>query len=185
MNRIYLIIILLIIFSSCKKDFIDLNPPSFLNAAGFYKTETDINQAVLAAYGNLRSVYNKPYVDMGEIRSDNTTYTWWFSDAGDERGIDDFSATLLPKNRISINAWDGSYTTIMRSNLVIGRAGGAAFSNEDLRKQYIAEAKFIRALMYFWLNRLYGGKDQNGQLSGVMKVDKEIGPEEAYTIRRS
>ena len=31
-----------------------------------------MNQAVLSAYGNLRSVYNNPFIRLGEIRSDNT-----------------------------------------------------------------------------------------------------------------
>jgi hypothetical protein len=185
MKRIIALFLFAVSLASCKKEFISLNSPSNLNAEGFYKTESDMNQAVLSAYGNLRSVYNKPFVDMGEIRSDNTTYTWWFSYAGDERGIDDFSARLLPKNRISINAWDGAYATIMRSNVVIGRIDGASFIHPNLKNQYIAEAKFIRALMYFWLNRLYGGKDLGGSLSGVIKVDHEIGPTEAYTLTRS
>ena len=128
MKRIIALFLFAVSLASCKKEFISLNSPSNLNAEGFYKTESDMNQAVLSAYGNLRSVYNKPFVDMGEIRSDNTTYTWWFSDAGDERRIDDFSAPLLPKNRISINAWDGAYATIMRSNVVIGRIDGASLS---------------------------------------------------------
>lgn len=185
MRKIYLIIAGLMLLSSCKKEFIDLNSPSNLNSAGFYKTQQDINQAVLSAYGNLRVVYNKPFVDLGEIRSDNTTYTWWFSNAGAEKGIDEFSSPLLPDNTISINAWNGCYQTIMRCNIVIGRAGEAEFNTETLRGQYVGEARFIRALMYFWLNRLYGGKDLSGQVSGVIKVDREIGASEAYALRRS
>jgi starch-binding outer membrane protein, SusD/RagB family len=187
MNRIYLVFlaILMLVASSCKKSFIDLNPPSYLNSEGFYKTQADINEAVLAAYGNLRTVYVKPFVDLGEIRSDNTTYTWWFSNGASERGIDDFSAPLLPDNIISQNAWDGSYATIMRCNVVIDRVDGATFNSEALRKQYTAEAKFVRALMYFWLNRLYGHKDLAGNLSGAILVDHEITPAEAYKMKRA
>lgn len=170
---------------SCGEDFLDLNPPSNLNSVGFYKTQVDMNQAVLSAYGNLRKVYNKVFIDLGEIRSDNTTYTWWFSNAGTERGIDDFSAPLLADNGIAMDAWDGCYSTIMRCNLVIDRVNGATFNIEELRGQYEGEARFLRALMYFWLNRLFGGIDLNGNLSGVIKVDHEITPEEAYRMTRA
>jgi hypothetical protein len=185
MKNIFAIIAIAVLLSACKKDFIDINSPSNLNQAGFYKTQQDINQAVLSAYGNLRVTYNKPFVDLGEIRSDNTTYTWWFSNAGAEKGIDEFSSPLLPDNTISINAWNGAYQTIMRANLVISKAPAALFNTESLRNQYIAEARFIRALNYFWLNRLYGGKDLKGNISGVIIVDREMGPEEAFKLTRS
>lgn len=185
MKRIYLILLTVAVLPSCSKDFIDLNPPSNLNAVGFYNTQTDMNQAVLSAYGSLRGVYNKFFIDIGEIRSDNTTYTWWFSNAGTERGIDDFSAPLLPDNGISMETWDGCYKTIMRCNTVIDRIEAATFNNEALRGQYEGEVRFLRALMYFWLNRIYGGTDLNGNLTGVIKVDHEIGPDEAYTLTRA
>ena len=59
------------------------------------------------------------------------------------------------------------------------------FRNEGLRKQYVAEAKFVRALMYFYLNRVFGGNALNGQMLGVIKVDKEISQVEAYTLDRA
>jgi hypothetical protein len=38
--------------------------------------------------------------------------------------------------------------------------------------------------MYFYLNRIFGGQAQNGQLLGAIKVDKEITPAEAYELGR-
>jgi starch-binding outer membrane protein, SusD/RagB family len=175
----------IILFTSCKKEFIDLNPPSNLNSSGFYKTESDMNQAVLSAYGNLRSVYNNTFVRLGEIRSDNTTFSWLSGNPADENGIDVFASPLLPENGYPTSAWNNCYTVILRSNIVIGRIEGVTFKNEQVKKQYIAEAKFVRALMYFWLNRVFGGYASSGELLGVLKVDKEISPEEAYAIKRS
>ncbi|RZK44486.1 MAG: RagB/SusD family nutrient uptake outer membrane protein, partial [Pedobacter sp.] len=175
----------MLICSSCKKEFIELNPPSSLNSEGFYKTEADMNQAVLSAYGNLRTVYNNPFVRLGEIRSDNTTYSWLSGNPADDNGIDVFASPLLPENNYPTNAWNGCYNVILRSNIVIGRIDPVKFTNENLKKQYIAEAKFVRALMYFWLNRVFGGFANNGELLGVPKVDKEITPTEAYEINRN
>ena len=106
---------------SCSDDFISKNPPSDLNSEGFYKTETDMNQAVLSAYANLRSLYNQTYVRLGEIRSDNTTYSWLSGNPANEKGIDEFSSPLLPENNFLASCLDDIYKTILRCNIVIGR----------------------------------------------------------------
>lgn len=185
MKNFLIYILVIILFASCKKSFIDLNPPSNLSTSGFYKTEEDMNQAVLSAYGNLRSVYNGTFVRLGEIRSDNTTFSWLSGNPANENGIDVFASPLLPENGYLSSAWDNSYNIILRCNIVIGRIENITFKDEQLKRQYIGEARFIRALMYFWLNRVFGGYSNSGELLGVLKVDKEILPEESYTILRS
>jgi hypothetical protein len=177
--------LLLLLLASCKKEFIDLNPPSNLNSSGFYKTESDMNQAVLAAYGNLRSVYNNTFIRLGEIRSDNTTYSWLAGNPADDNGVDVFASPLLPENGYLSSCWNNCYNVILRSNIVIGRIEDVPFKNEQLKKQYLGEAKFVRALMYFWLNRVFGGYSKTGELLGVLNVTKEITPEEAYAMNRS
>jgi starch-binding outer membrane protein, SusD/RagB family len=185
MKYLVIVVLSIVLFTSCKKDFINLAPPSNLNSASFYKTESDMNQAVLAAYGNLRSVYNNTFIRLGEIRSDNTTFSWLSGNPADEKGVDEFSSPLLPDNGYPTSAWNNCYNVILRSNIVIGRIEGVTFKSEQVKKQYVAEAKFIRALMYFWLNRVFGGYSASGELLGVLKVDKEITPAEAYNIQRS
>lgn len=97
MKKIYLLFVLSVLCMSCSDDFISKNPPSDLNSEGFYKTETDMNQAVLSAYANLRSLYNQTYVRLGEIRSDNTTYSWLSGNPANEKGIDEFSSPYCQK----------------------------------------------------------------------------------------
>ena len=157
MKKIYLLFVLSVLCMSCSDDFISKNPPSDLNSEGFYKTETDMNQAVLSAYANLRSLYNQTYVRLGEIRSDNTTYSWLSGNPANEKGIDEFSSPLLPENNFLASCWDDSYKTILRCNIVIGRIENIEFKSEVLKAQYTAEARFLRALIYFYLNRIFGG----------------------------
>ena len=185
MKHIAIATFLLCLLGSCKKEFIDLNPPSNLNSSGFYKTESDMNQAVLAAYGNLRSVYNNTFIRLGEIRSDNTTYSWLAGNPADDNGIDVFASPLLPENGYPTSCWNNCYNVILRCNIVIGRIEGVTFKSDVVKKQYIAEAKFLRALMYFWLNRVFGGYATSGELLGVLKVDKELTPTESYDVFRS
>ena len=185
MKKIFSLLAGIILIAACTDDFINLNPPSQLNSSGFYKTETDINQAVLSAYGNLRNLYNTVYIRLTEIRSDNTTYSWLAGNPANEKGVDEFASPLLPENDFLREAWDNSYNVILRCNIVIDRIGDVSFANENKKAQYEAEARFLRALMYFYLNRLFGGHAQNGQLLGVIKVNKEVTPAEAYELGRS
>ena len=143
-----------------------------------------MNQAVLSAYANLRSLYNQTYVRLGEIRSDNTTYSWLSGNPANEKGIDEFSSPLLPENNFLASCWDDSYKTILRCNIVIGRIENIEFKSEVLKAQYTAEARFLRALIYFYLNRIFGGYGVNGELLGAIKVDREITQTEAYDMGR-
>jgi len=174
----------ILLMGSCKKSFIDLNDPSNLNSDGFYKTETDMNQAVLSAYGNLRSSYNSTFIKLGETRSDNTTFSWLSGSPANENGVDIFASPLLPENSYSTDCWNNCYNVILRCNIVIGRIDKVPFKSDATKKQYIGEAKFLRALMYFWMARVFGGQSSDGKLLGVPRVEKEITPAEAYKILR-
>ncbi len=184
MKQIFILLALFVFCASCSDDFITKNPPSNLNVDGFYKTQTDMNQAVLSAYQSLRTLYNNDYVRLGEIRSDNTTFSWLAGNPANEKGIDEFASPLLIENSAPTNCWNKSYNTILRCNLVIGSAEEASFDIESLRAQYTAEVRFLRALMYFNLNRVFGGYGLNGELLGPIKIDKVISQTEAYELFR-
>ena len=185
MKKILILLIGILFAASCSDDFINLDPPSNLSSSGFYKTQVDINQAVLSSYAGLRLVYNNTAYQLSEIRSDNTGWSWLPGNPANQLQIDEYATPMLVDNGYVENCWEDCYRVILRSNIVIGRTDAAEFTNENLRNQYIAEAKFIRALMYFWLNRVFGGVDLNGQLSGVIKVETEINPTEAYELGRA
>ena len=184
MKKIFYFLFATVLLASCSDDFITLNPPSNLSSEGFYKSETDMNQAVLSAYQRLRDLYNGQYVRLGEIRSDNTTYSWLSGNPANEKGVDEFASPLLPENNFITDTWNTSYNLILRANLVIDKIGDIEFTDNNKKAQYEAEAKFLRALIYFYLNRIYGGTGLNGELLGPVKVDKEISQNEAYELGR-
>jgi hypothetical protein len=160
---------------SCKDKFIDLQPISDMNAGNFYKTEQDMNQAVMSPYASLRDVYNQLYIYTGEIRSDNTTFSWVPGSSKDMTSIDNFGDVLLSDNQNILDLWNRSFVTILRANIVLDKIDAVPFRDEKLKAQYKAEARFLRALVYFWLVRVYGD---------VPKVDKQLSVEDAYTLGR-
>ena len=72
------------------------------------------------------------------------------------------------------NFWKAAYKVINRTNTILGRIDGIEI-NTELANRYKLECKFIRALMYFNLVRVYGD---------VPLVLKEISISESYDILR-
>lgn len=143
-------------FTSCKKSFIELSDPNAVTVANSFKSENDVLLAVNGAYTALRSDNN-----IGEgsglftdERSDNTGRNDAQSNAGEPFQFNDFS--LLPSNTYLKAHWSSLYQAISRCNIVAANIDKVTFSSNDAKLGYLAEAKFIRALMYFQLVRKWG-----------------------------
>lgn len=63
---------------------------------------------------------------------------------------------LVPGNSYLQSHWTALYVPISRANLILSVINNVSFANEATKTQYIAELKFIRALMYFNLVREFG-----------------------------
>ena len=76
MKTIFNIAISIALGCSCAScsDFLNLTPYSEITAENFYQNEEDFRQAVNGAYEPLRNMYNTEEWNLGEAKSDNTTY---------------------------------------------------------------------------------------------------------------
>ena len=158
-------------FSSCS-DFLEQNPQTDLSENDFYKTADDILSAVNGAYSSLQEgdIYGNWYV-FGEIPSDNTRNQL----SGSVTTQNEFDQFYIDtQNSMIANFWKAAYKVINRTNTILGRIDGIEISTE-LANRYKLECKFIRALMYFNLVRVYGD---------VPLVLKEISISESYDILR-
>lgn len=158
-------------FSSCS-DFLEQNPQTDLSENDFYKTADDIASAVNGAYSSLQEsdIYGNWYV-FGEIPSDNTRNQL----SGSVTTQNEFDQFYIDtQNSMIANFWKAAYKVINRTNTVLGRIDGIEI-NAELANRYKLECKFIRALMYFNLVRVYGD---------VPLVLKEISISESYEILR-
>ena len=154
MKRIFFIILPVLALASCQKNFLTLSPPSNANAQSFYKSASDMQVAVNAAYAALQldGEYKYAYWTLAEVRSDNSLN---FNGAGDfpDADIDLFNDD--PSNAIITQAWNDTYHGIQLCNVVLHRITPVPMS-DSLRNQYTGEAEFLRALMYFNLVRMFG-----------------------------
>ena len=146
----------LAILSSCSADFIDLQDPNAVAASTFYRNENDVLLGVNGIYQSLRSGNNIGETSglFNEERSDNAGRNDNQSNAGEPFQFNDFS--LLPSNTYLKNHWLSLYGTIARANQVLEGIEKVTFSDTQLKDQYQAEAKFLRALIYFDLVRKWG-----------------------------
>ena len=158
-------------FSSCS-DSLEQNPQTDLSENDFYKTADDILSAVNGAYSSLQEgdIYGNWYV-FGEIPSDNTRNQL----SGSVTTQNEFDQFYIDtQNSMIASFWKAAYKVINRTNTVLGRIDGIEI-NAELANRYKLECKFIRALMYFNLVRVYGD---------VPLVLKEISISESYDILR-
>ena len=128
------------------EDQLNLSPVTNLTNATYYQTADDAKAALGACYSSIGGT--DPFLDLAA--SDDAIP--FLTGAADRPLL--WRYNITPTNTFILN-YASAYTGINRSNIVIGRLPGIAM-DESLKKRYTAEAKFLRALHYFNLVRLYG-----------------------------
>jgi len=159
-------------WTSCTDSFFDMEPSSSVVTDKVYKTASDFNVAVVGCYSKLQSQVNF-YTECCEYRSDNLNLSAPTAGTQDRYDIDHFSEK--PSNGILDDYWANFNNNVYRCNLVLDKIDGVEF-DEGLKKQYKAEAMFIRALTYFNMYRIWGG---------VPTTRTVVTVEEALNTRRS
>lgn len=153
-----LAVVMLLPVVSCKK-WLDLQPQDGLTGAEYWKTKEQVQAAVTGIYASLTGSATgarnaaETFFLWGELRADMITSTL----ATTNEQVDVINVNILPTN--SIANWKGIYETINYCNTVIDFAPGvlskdATFTQTALNRA-VAEAKAIRALMYFYLVRTF------------------------------
>lgn len=152
-------------FNSCDKDFLEpINYGSALSS-DYFSDESRLDMITLGVYKQLQSTGD--YSAKGLYG-----YTMWgFADAGADlvntRGqqwdgsINPFdlqNGVQTPGSSILSQLWSRNYAAIRRANDVIDNGAQTPKVNVMKVENYIGEAKFIRALCYFNLIRVFGGR---------------------------
>ncbi|MGM9507252.1 MULTISPECIES: RagB/SusD family nutrient uptake outer membrane protein [Larkinella] len=175
MKRNYLYITFLsLVLTSCKDEFLALSPISQASTATFYRTGSDLLNALNGAYGALQSggQYGQYYV-VAEIPSDDTRPVL----SGSVTDQDEFDKFYMrTTNPFVATRWSDGYRGIYRCNAIIDRSAGVTM-NEDQKKRIVGEAKFLRALMYFNLVRVFGDVP--------LVVQEVVDPQEGYNYGRT
>jgi hypothetical protein len=137
--------------SSCSSNFIDLQPTSTVTQDFYYRTDKDFQDALTGIYAPIRTSYNYFYI-FGDIRGDDS---WVQIAKTNSQTYSDQFTTMTTDTELG-NFWQRSYQAIFRANMLLSRIEGVSESDIPNKARYIAEARFLRALCYFDMVRVFG-----------------------------
>ena len=116
---------ILMVQTSCQKDYLDLKPNNSITDENFYQTEEDAIRATNAAYTPAQGLYNGAAWQILDIMSDDADKGG--GGAGDEADVNDLDNFAMNSFNPKItNYYTQCYLGIQRANLVIDRIPGIA-----------------------------------------------------------
>ena len=158
-NFQYIFLVLVILMgSSCGKDFLNLKPRGTVLETNFYQNEEELFQALVATYDVLQwGGTNGWTMKLGLLNAASDDCYAGGSDASDQPNwvaFDNF--TVAPFLGPQLGLWQKNYTGIYRANLVLQKVEEVPDLPASFKARTIAEAKFLRAFFYFDLVRMFG-----------------------------
>ena len=121
---------------------------------GYAKDAAGVNSLLMGAYGSMHDVLYYEWA-MTELRSDNTRMRINNSNSSESKLIEQLDQnTVLSSHAWVDNYWTASYHAVACANDVLASIG--VVDDEALAAQYEGEARFLRALNYFNIVRLWG-----------------------------
>ncbi|WP_169513432.1 RagB/SusD family nutrient uptake outer membrane protein [Flexithrix dorotheae] len=138
---------------SCQ-DFLEENPKSLVSLNSYYNTLNEATTALNGVYSQLQPLYTGLGIDLvADMSADVLTKG---SGAGGSSALafDDF--TFDASLGIFADLYMNHYELINSANTLIFEVEKRDYSDENLKSTIIGEAKFLRALAYFNLVRVFG-----------------------------
>lgn len=160
-GTLLIILMALIVITSCKKEFLDRNPQGsytqddypYPGGSGPYDTY------LFGAYAELRAynVHSQFYISAVSIRSDDADKGSTPADGGaSAMEMDNFPVS--PSNSYTNGLWTGYYALVNKCNIVLDQIKNNTTieAPDEVKNQAAAEARFMRGYAYFMLVRLFG-----------------------------
>lgn len=149
--------------TACQKDFLDTTPKTTIAEDAAYSTPGKILAGVNNLYGQVQnpSFYGGRFIVFNEQRADE----FGQNDGNAATGSAVWNQNVASTNEFINNVWSACYTAINASNILISKLETTKVVSDSLAKNYIAEAKFVRALSYLSLIQTYAkpyAADKNG-----------------------
>ncbi|QNL47951.1 RagB/SusD family nutrient uptake outer membrane protein [Olivibacter sp. SDN3] len=169
-------IAILMLLTACQKTLTE--QPKSLSVENFYNSPAEVEAAVNAAYAPLRNVdgLGGTYLPQVESYVDYAYGRGSYGPLSEFQGLDPTNITRTQ------TMWNLFYLSIRNANLVIANApNGENLSAEDIAS-YVAEARFIRALDYFFLVRHWGAVILRTEANAEEEAAPKSSPEAVYAL---
>lgn len=174
MKIIIALFLLIITISSCKKK-LDIQPEQSVSDQGVFTSKAGAQAALAGVYSSAQiiDVFGSIPQIISDYQADNVEFVGSFPT------LQEVNLYTTISTNTSISAiWQNHYRVILRANTVINRIPSiteAGFTDAE-KKQIVAEARFMRAYMYFQLVNLFAQpyNCSNGSTPGVPVVLNEF-----------
>lgn len=147
-------LISLLFLAGCSSSFLDMEQPGVTQVKNYYKTDADATGGIISCYNMMRamnsSVWTSFWMTKESLSDDIYTGGENSGDRPEYQELNKF--TFGPTNGPITNIYRYSYMVIYRANMIVDNFK----TPTPYQKIVIAEAKAIRAYMYFELATLYG-----------------------------
>jgi hypothetical protein len=156
LKHFIILVTLCVSLTQCKKSLLTIDPTIPISSVdNYYQNEAEAVLAVNATYTPLSAIYNGAAWHLGDIMSDDADLGGGGGGDGIETAeLDNFSMNSF--NPIINLMWAQCYFGILRANLVLDRVPQVPVMSEPVRKRSLGEGRFLRALYYYHLVRLFG-----------------------------
>lgn len=176
----YIIILPAFLLMSCSADWLELEPVGEKFESNFYQSEQEIFQGLVACYSMLQPKYFSgwsSYYFLANFPSDDSEVVGGGrGDRPEYHEVNEFRT--LPTNTAILQLWRRGYYGINRANAILLNADPEASVRS---REYVAEARFLRAYFYFELVRFFGDVVLYTENLGANEYDQAQSPaEEVY-----
>lgn len=171
-----LVIIPLLIFSSCSKDVLDEKALDFLTPSNAYTTVIGIRQGITGLHSLARSYwyYGGRQESACIYLGNGTDIAYHGEDPTLSTYLSDYVAGLNAQSPASSTLWNNCYTFIQNTNVIIEsvKASDIKIWTSDAQKNaYLGEALFFRAFAYRILVAFYGDVPLVTEVTKSAKTD--------------
>jgi len=149
--------------AACQKDFLTENPSDFVSPTNFYRNQADALSALTSAYATFvdlpsplgnAAYFGRNLLMLIEYPTEVTTSR--LSATNERSLIGTFHTQFASNHPYLQTVWEAAYYGINRANSVIDHVPTIDM-DKTRRDQIVGEAKFLRAMHYYWLAGLFGG----------------------------
>jgi tetratricopeptide (TPR) repeat protein len=156
---IYILSTLLVLVTSCSKDFLEVAPVGQLSSDNFLKNDNDVKLATMGVYNKIQQNYSAgawaSVYFIKNLPADDTKCAGPNGgDTPEYQYLDDFNITS--DNTRFATIWTNFYSTINSCNTIINNVGANPDATAGM-KVMIGEAKALRAFTYLDLVIMFGG----------------------------
>jgi len=143
----------IVLLSFSCNDLLEEKPISDRTTDNYYVDQQGFEDLVKSAYAPLRGIHKQR--DLVLLGTDLFTQVG-DPELGGLNGLNEYSPQgLNPQSGFLASYWSELYSAIGRTNTAVDRAAGVQMDDE-IRAVWLAEAKFLRALYYFYLVEQFG-----------------------------